>query len=768
MTGDAENELSGAPELPPHDLAAEQAGEAGEVSPPTPAGEPPLRRKAFANWGAAKREAEPEASPSLFKRASQRLKAMFGGEEPRSQSPSQPEPEPETDFASDLPLLADHREEPAAAESYAEPALELSGAAPPDEIELTPSAPPEPELVGSVPEEPVAAEEPKEDLAFLRSGSFDAIDEPEPEPTPAKKPGFLGRLFSSRTQPAAPEAQALEALEAPLTEPSVGAEPAALEAQPAEVTSLDEALPMDESPVVPIEELTVPDEPAPAPEPTKRGFFARLLNRAREREAQAMPEPVADVAAETTGSLDAADSAFATASDDFAPPPATDAGFATVDDALPALEAEPVEEAPVMDARPTLESTQPIDVDEVTDAAQPIDLSHTAGGTPIGAEAAASYHAMPVYDFDTPKPDDRSTMEVDMPAADPVDSRPTAELTPALEMTLAEHADEEKRDTDEIELVDLAQTIAEDPEKTAEVAREPGFFKKLFSRTKEVTQVEAAVMPPPTANPHFLVTKFRTFYNEVVIYKNQKTDLTAGFATAIVTSYDADLSPEQAAQSLSQRLHQMLELQLAEASWMGGEAHDLYPEAQYAMACLADEMLTHMEWPGQAAWGAHHLELKLFKSAASDVEFFKRVDKLLKNGPQTVGTRDLARVYLLAIASGFRGKYRPFDLHRPLAEYRRRLYEFVYGGDALLLYSDDRRIFPEAVSVTVAGKGVKRFSMAQQWAAILILLLAGYTFIAHLAWTRVSADLKDIAGRVEQARTSTTNTADSPNGGGGQ
>ena len=84
----------------------------------------------------------------------------------------------------------------------------------------------------------------------------------------------------------------------------------------------------------------------------------------------------------------------------------------------------------------------------------------------------------------------------------------------------------------------------------------------------------------------------------------------------------------------------------------------------------------------------------------------------------------------------------------------------------MLLYADERRIFPEAASATVAGKGVKRFSHAQQWAAILVLLLVGYTVIAHMAWRNVSADLKDIAARVEEARNPAP--PDSPNGGGGR
>ena len=93
----------------------------------------------------------------------------------------------------------------------------------------------------------------------------------------------------------------------------------------------------------------------------------------------------------------------------------------------------------------------------------------------------------------------------------------------------------------------------------------------------------------------------------------------------------------------------------------------------------------------------------------------------------------------------------------------------MYSGDALMLYADERRIFPEAVSVTVAGKAVSRFSLAQRWAAVLVLLLASYAVVSVIAWNRVSADLQDMAGRVEQAKTATTNpNAPIPNSGGGR
>jgi type VI secretion system protein ImpK len=517
-----------------------------------------------------------------------------------------------------------------------------------------------------------------------------------------------------------------------------------------DAATLDEALPMDSAPVESgesveadaeiVESEVAFEEDAPAPK--RPGFFARLFGR---KPAEPLPEPdVDDEAAhepDAAEQLDAADEGFEVARSEFAPPEhAADQSFASVDDALPL-------DTPTFEPQPAVTEASFAPQDDVA--------------PPAPVAAASDEHQFfggNTFDFDTPTPDDRATMEV----APVADDRKTAEVSPEV----AAHADEVERKTDEFEMVTIQEPAVSPLEgKTAEVPK-VSIFKKLFSRTKEVTQVEPAVAPPPSANPTFLVQKFRTFYNEIVVYKSQKAELTAGFATAIVTSYDADLSPEQAANSLAMRLQQMLELQLAESSWMGGEIQELYPDAQYAMACLADEMLAHTEWPGQGAWGRHRLELTVFKTAASDLELFKRVDKLLKNGPQTTGTRDLARVYLLAIASGFKGKFRPFDLPRALADYRRRLYEFVYGGDALLLYDGERRIFPEAVSVTVAGKGVKRFSLAQQWAAILVLILVGYTVVAHLAWKKVSADLKDIAARVEQARNPAP--PDSPNGNGGR
>ena len=476
--------------------------------------------------------------------------------------------------------------------------------------------------------------------------------------------------------------------------------------------SLDEALPMDEGRYSELSEAVesrgeAPTEPWPpfieavSDVPAKKpGFFARLFGR-KTKERPVEPEVVA-------GEPSVADT--------------SDDTFAAAEEAFSSFE------------RP--EDQEPVTVDSAASDA----FSSVDDALPADEPDSSSWMfepPAPPAGFDKPF----TTLEMDTPAV-PMpgavsDSRPTLEFEPG-EFEVSSTADAPE---------------VPDSRATAQVAAEPDESTDEFvPPTPPEVSAEAEAERPP-----FFVPKFRSFYNEIVTHKQQKAEFTGGFATAIV-DYTADLSPDNSAQSLSKRLQEILELQAAEAMWMGGEAAQRYPDAQYAMAALADEMFMNMEWPGREAWPKFRLEHKLFKSSGADIEFFRRVDKLLKNEADrpTAAAKDLARLYLLVIASGFQGKYRPFNLTRPLAEYRRRLYEFVYGGDPLMIYADDRKIFPEATTRTVAGRAVSRFSLLQQWAAVLVILLIGYAVISQMAWNRVSAELKDVTARVESANSETT------------
>ena len=454
----------------------------------------------------------------------------------------------------------------------------------------------------------------------------------------------------------------------------------------------------------------------------------------------------------------------------YAPPPPPDDVFESVDDALPVDEvAEVNDTAPDTKrslfsrlfnrtATPARDETDELEIevheDRIEAAAQALDEA--------GAEQFESFDgahtAVPPQKFvsvdDALPPADCTTAEVsvqEIPALREVEVAPLDADEPTIE---------EK--TDEFEIAALegpTDPMGEVGEHTAQVERKnfwTSTLARLFRRgDTQVESVGADEEEAARASAGFLLAKFRAFYNEVIKFQHQKSEFSAGFATAMIADYTSDLSPDAAAEALSKRLSELLELQAAEAKWMGGEAAERYPDAQYAMAALADELFTFSEWEGQASWPTFSLERKLHHSTAADVELFRRMDTLLKESPDSPIARDLARVYLLVLGAGFQGKWRPFELVRPVAEYRRRLYEYIYGTDPLMLYSSDRKVFPAAASRTLQGHAVSRFTAAQRWAAILVVLVVTYAVVAHLAWARVSADLKDVTARIQTGTAAT-------------
>jgi type IV/VI secretion system ImpK/VasF family protein len=521
--------------------------------------------------------------------------------------------------------------------------------------------------------------------------------------------------------------------------------------------SVEDALPVaDDAFFIPED---VPDAPA------KPGLFSRLFRRGsketrrpsleievHEDRIEAAAQALDDVGEEQFESFEGKSSV-------------TEETFESVDEALPSpsLEGLPM----IGDFAPPASDHSLIEADVVDDTldvppigergtAEADVIEDTLDVPPIGDRATAE---VDVVVDDVPPIGERTTDEVDLaelpalPLDNDAEAEALAEATTAFD---GESTLEIEEKTDEFEVVPPpAPPGDEEKVDTLEVDRKSfwtkSFIGKLFRRgDTEVEKVGAKETEAAEEKQAvFLLAKFRAFYNEIIRFQHQKSEFTAGFATAIVTEYAADQSPDAAAEGLSKRLSELLELQAAEAKWMGGEAAERYPDAQYAMAALADETFEHMEWDGQPSWPKVSLERRIYQTNAADVELFRRIDKLLKESPDSVVARDLARVYLLVLAAGFQGKWRPFGLTRPVAEYRRRLYEYIHNDDALMLYGAERKIFPDAASRTLEGAAVSRFSAAQRWAAILLFLVISYTVIAHIAWNRVSADLKDVTARIK-------------------
>ena len=189
----------------------------------------------------------------------------------------------------------------------------------------------------------------------------------------------------------------------------------------------------------------------------------------------------------------------------------------------------------------------------------------------------------------------------------------------------------------------------------------------------------------------------------------------------------------------------VLELQAIEAQRAGGRyALDVNHEAQYIMAALADEILLNFAWPGRDLWTSCLVEEALFGSRIAGDRIFERIEELLRT--RDPARRDLALLYLLALALGFEGRYRGTDCLARMQVYRAALYRFRYDRDPDP--SDrGRQISPQAYAFSVADAVPQEVPHIGRWVMILLLVMVGMLGLSQLIWQWKAGPLvEDIRG----------------------
>ena len=236
----------------------------------------------------------------------------------------------------------------------------------------------------------------------------------------------------------------------------------------------------------------------------------------------------------------------------------------------------------------------------------------------------------------------------------------------------------------------------------------------------------------------FLIEKFHEFYEELLRLTKQVEK--GNWVFDATKPYRTEGVSNATPSAIWQQLVALLERQSLEAGKNGAFAVQVYREAQYAMAALADEVFLRLDWEGREAWKDHLLEYRLFQTHYAGEEVFRRIDKLLRDGHTAY--QELARVYLIVLGLGFEGKYyKEPEIIPPIASYRRGLFFFVFGRDPLAVRGDER-VMPQAYETTLDVSDPSRLPYVRPWlrviAAILILWLLG----AHLIWRHATEKLK--------------------------
>jgi type VI secretion system protein ImpK len=263
-------------------------------------------------------------------------------------------------------------------------------------------------------------------------------------------------------------------------------------------------------------------------------------------------------------------------------------------------------------------------------------------------------------------------------------------------------------------------------------------------------------MPERSQISYPLLQQFREFYEEVArlrrvvesaAYNGDFVSLPKGGvivdeAAAAQPSLDRATQPSGGVLTLTGSVHpavvrvwhemalyldqKLYEVRLAANSL----SHGYLEELVYLMAAFADETFVCLvDWPGKEYWSEHWMELRLFHSQIAGEDIFRRIDKILT--VQDYGAEELAAIYLMALALGFRGKY----LRNPAAvdSYRRKLFDRLLMTNPYLR-RDSLRLFPEAYRHTITEGAPVRLPEPRKWWLLVAGIVGIWLVLSTVAW----------------------------------
>jgi type VI secretion system protein ImpK len=259
----------------------------------------------------------------------------------------------------------------------------------------------------------------------------------------------------------------------------------------------------------------------------------------------------------------------------------------------------------------------------------------------------------------------------------------------------------------------------------------------------------------------FLLAQFREFYREVARLKRtvayaaplsaaEEVVLTAqaaagvGSTTAVIAKPVGEAGP--AVTGVWQQLLSLLERQGLEAGQGGAFAYEVYREAQYVMAALADEVFLHLDWEGRSSWPL--LESRLFQTHIAGEEIFSRIDRLLQRRDPFY--LDLAAVYFMALSLGFEGKYRGTD-DGERREYRRQLFRMIYRRDPKL-FTSTAPLFPQSYQNTLDKSESRKLPAQWIWAWLIAVVLVVWVGASQYTWASATSRVSCLICHVLDAK----------------
>ena len=251
------------------------------------------------------------------------------------------------------------------------------------------------------------------------------------------------------------------------------------------------------------------------------------------------------------------------------------------------------------------------------------------------------------------------------------------------------------------------------------------------------------LLPAGTAPSIF--AGFRSFWGEIEVARAMAL---AGVAAGPGATGDvmpgATGAMTHGATAIRARLLAVLKAQEAASTRAAhGAALQAWRDAQFLMAALADDVFVRLDWQGAGWWLWNPLETALYGTRSAGARVFERIDQLTAAGDPA--HRELAAVYLAALAVGFEGQYAGAADRAPLDDCRRRLRVFIFGDREPL----QGPLVAQCYAHTdVSGRGpLLRSARVWWWAALVVL--AAWLAASSVAWRRATEPIGASAARID-------------------
>lgn len=191
------------------------------------------------------------------------------------------------------------------------------------------------------------------------------------------------------------------------------------------------------------------------------------------------------------------------------------------------------------------------------------------------------------------------------------------------------------------------------------------------------------------------------------------------------------LRGQAARESNSGPLVRLLERQSSHArSLLDPIGFEVYREAQYVMAALADDLFRNSEGELPPSWQS--LEYRFFRASSAGKLFFQKLEWLLQGeGREHV---ELAQIYFFAICLGFQGKYRTAGDKTSLTAYRQQLFTKIFNAPPVSA-RQDTRLVALAPPRSVPEEEMRSLPPPPIWMALPAGVLLLWVLFSFVFWT---------------------------------